>query len=144
MKKNKTAKNYDILSAMRITFFKKYAFSCITALCLLLSASHQTYADTVISPYQESNGRIKTVSAGLIVIRDNGSDLTYRREVNNEYFGDAVMYKKYFFSRKTMQLMGRVENLDRLNAIIYTPAGKIEIQRYKIKDIIMKVPDKGY
>lgn len=43
-----------------------------------------------------------------------------------------------------MELSGRVESLDRLNAIIYTPAGKIEIQRYKIKDIIMKVPYKGY
>lgn len=91
-----------------------------------------------------SKGRIKTVSAGLILIRDNGSDLTYRREVNNEYFGDVVMYKKNFFSRNIMELMGRIESLDRQNAIIYTPAGKIEIQRYKIKDIIMKVPSKGY
>lgn len=102
------------------------------------------YADTVVATNMTSNGRIKTVSAGLILIRDNGSDLTYRREVNNEYFGDVVMYKKNFFSRNIMELMGRIESLDRQNAIIYTPAGKIEIQRYKIKDIIMKVPSKGY
>ena len=52
------------------------------------------------------------------------------------------MYKKTFFSKRVMELMGRIESLDRQNAIIYTPAGKIEIQRYKIKDIVMQVPTK--
>ncbi len=128
---------------MRINFSKKTVAASLLVLFTGLSTSF-CKADTVITPYGESNGRIKAVNAGLISIRDNGSDLTYRREVNNEYFGDAVMYKKNFFSKKVMELSGRVESLDRLNAIIYTPAGKIEIQRYKIKDIIMKVPYKGY
>ena len=143
MKKILKKKIYDILSAMRIIFARKSAIA-ITFTILSLLCTLQCNADTVITPYGESNGRIKAVNAGLISIRDNGSDLTYRREVNNEYFGDAVMYKKNFFSKKIMELSGRVESLDRLNAIIYTPAGKIEIQRYKIKDIIMKVPYKGY
>ena len=144
MKKNKTIKNHDILYPMMNINLAKHLCICVFVCQMLFLSSAAAFADTVIASDVTSNGRIKTVSAGLILIRDNGSDLTFRREVNNEYFGDTVLYKKYFFSRKIMQLMGRVESLDRQNAIIYTPAGKIEIQRYKIKDIIMKVPSKGY
>lgn len=143
MKKIHNIKICAILSAMRVKTVKNAVIAYLATLTFCLGANC-VFADTVISPLGESNGRIKTVNAGMILIRDNGSDLTYRREVNNEYFGDAVMYKKSFFSKKIMQLSGRVESLDRLNAIIYTPVGKIEIQRYKIKDIIMKVPYKGY
>ena len=113
-------------------------------LIILLSQTQKAFCDTVITPAVETHGRIKTVGAGLIQIRNNGSDLTYQREVNNEYYGDVVMYKKNPLSRKIMELVGRVESLDRMNAIIYTPMGKVEIQRYKIKNIIMKVPNKGY
>ena len=122
----------------------KHRLTFILVFMFLFLNNGFAYADTVVATNMTSKGRIKTVSAGLILIRDNGSDLTYRREVNNEYFGDVVMYKKNFFSRNIMELMGRIESLDRQNAIIYTPAGKIEIQWYKIKDIIMKVPSKGY
>lgn len=124
--------------------FARYLLVLFLALVSLAVCQSSVSADTVVASDFTSHGRIKTVSAGLILIRDGGSDLTFRREVNNEYFGDAVMYKKTFFSRDVMKLMGRIESLDRLNAIIYTPVGKIEIQRYKIKDIIMKVPNKGY
>ena len=140
MKKIHRDRKYAILWAMSINIYKIIARTMFSLLLLQNSA----FSDTVITPYSESNGKIKTVGAGMIVIRDRGMDLTYQREVNNEYFGDVVMYKKNFFSRKTMQLDGRVESLDRMNAIVYTPVGKIEIQRYKIKDLIMKVPNKGY
>lgn len=118
----------------------------IIAIILVIMLSHtpKAFCDTIITPAVETHGRIKTVGAGLIQIRNNGSDLTYQREVNNEYYGDVVMYKKNPLSRKIMELVGRVESLDRMNAIIYTPMGKVEIQRYKIKNIIMKVPNKGY
>ena len=125
---------------MKIKLAKHLFIQAVIASIFMLQGV--SFADTVISPYAQSNGRIKTVSAGLIIIRENGSDLTYRREVNNEYFGDAVMYKKTFFSKRIMELMGRIESMDRQNAIIYTPAGKIEIQRYKIKNIVMQVPTK--
>ena len=111
---------------------------------ILLSQTKIALCDTIITPAVQTHGKIKTVGAGLIQIRNNGSDLTYQREVNNEYYGDVVMYKKNPLSRKIMEIVGRVESLDRMNAIIYTPAGKVEIQRYKIKNIIMKVPNKGY
>ncbi len=124
-----------------VKIFKKIIAYIVTIVILLPSCA---FCDTVISPAVESNGRIKSVGAGMIVINDNGTDLTYQREVNNEYFGDAVMYKKNFFSRQIQELTGRIESLDRMNAIVYTPMGKIEIQRYKIKNIIMKVPNKGY
>ena len=118
----------------------------IIAIILVIMLSHtpKAFCDTIITPAVETHGRIKTVGAGLIQIRNNGSDLTYQREVNNEYYGDVVMYKKNPLSRKIIELTGRVEGLDRMNAIIYTPMGKVEIQRYKIKNIIMKVPNKGY
>ena len=122
----------------------KYSHLVITAITTLMLMCPVAYCDTVISQSQETNGRIKTVAAGLIVITDRGNDLTYQREVNHEYFGDAVMYKKNIFSRNILEVMGRVESLDRFNAIVYTPVGKIEIQRYKIKNIIMKVQNKGY
>lgn len=127
---------------MRIKKLAKHLFIQPVIMSVFIMLQGCAFADTVISPHAQSEGRIKTVSAGLIIIRENGSDLTYRREVNNEYFGDAVMYKKTFFSKRVMELMGRIESLDRQNAIIYTPAGKIEIQRYKIKDIVMQVPTK--
>lgn len=144
MKKNKMLKKCVILSSMENVMFARYLLVLFLALVSLAVCQSSVSADTVVASDITSHGRIKTVSAGLILIRDGGSDLTFRREVNNEYFGDAVMYKKTFFSRDVMKLMGRIESLDRLNAIIYTPVGKIEIQRYKIKDIIMKVPNKGY
>ena len=144
MKKNKMLKKCVILSSMENFMFARYLLVLFLALVSLAVCQSSVSADTVVASDFTSHGRIKTVSAGLILIRDGGSDLTFRREVNNEYFGDAVMYKKTFFSRDVMKLMGRIESLDRLNAIIYTPVGKIEIQRYKIKDIIMKVPNKGY
>lgn len=126
---------------MKIKLGKRFILS--TVLILLMSANLCSVADTVVSPFGESQGRIKTVSAGLIVIKENGSDKTYSREVNNDYFEDSITYKKYFFSRKTKQIAGRIESLDRYGATIYTQNGKFEIQRYKIKDIIMKVPYKG-
>lgn len=118
----------------------------IIAIILVVMLSHapKAFCDIIITPAVETHGRIKTVGAGMIQIRHNGSDLTYQREVNNEYYGDVVMYKKNPLSRRIFELAGRVEGLDRMNAIIYTPAGKVEIQRYKIKNIIMKVPNKGY
>ena len=111
---------------------------------LFVCLSNCALCDTIITQTSESNGRIKTVGGGFIVISNGGSNLTYQREVNNEYFGDVVYYKKNILSRQLQELAGRVESLDRYNAIIYTPVGKIEIQRYKIKNIIIKVPSKGY
>ena len=111
---------------------------------LFVCLSNSALCDTIITQTSESNGRIKTVGGGFIVISNGGSNLTYQREVNNEYFGDVVYYKKNILSRQLQELAGRVESLDRYNAIIYTPVGKIEIQRYKIKNIIIKVPSKGY
>lgn len=139
MKNNQVIKKYAILSTMK-RIFKIIAYTIIVSSTL----QNVGYCDTVISSSMESNGRIKTVSGGLIQIREGGSDLTYHREVNNEYFGDVVMYKKNVLSRKVLEVMGRIESLDRMTAVIYTPAGKIEVQRYKIKNIVMKVPSKGY
>lgn len=110
---------------------------------VIFSTIQSLWADTIVTPYGQTNGRIKTVSAGLIVLKENGSEVSYRREVNNDYFDDTITYKKYFFSRKSSQLSGRVESLDRISATVYTAYGKFEIARYKIKDIIMKVPYKG-
>lgn len=129
---------------MRIKIHIRQSLICAITLISLMFASNTAGADTVVSNDFTSDGRIKTVSAGLIIIRDNGSDLTYKREVNNDYFDDAVAFKKYFFTKKIYELTGRVESVDRLNAVIYTKAGKVEIQRYKIKNIIMKVPNRGF
>ncbi len=139
MKKENKNKKYDILTSMNINNIKIYAI-----ITIILLSQNLAFCDTIATPYTEYNGKIKTAGGGLIIMRDKGIDLTYHREVNSEYFGDTVMYKKNIFSKQIHTLNGRIESLDRMNAIIYTPVGKIEIQRYKIKDIIMKVPNRGY
>lgn len=118
-------------------------FKKILTIAIILSSTCATFADAIFTALDENNGRIKSVNAGLIILNKNGMDKSFHREVNANYFDDDIIYKKYFFTKKKYQLKGRIESLDRLNAIIFTPVGKVEIQRYKIKNIIMKVPNKG-
>lgn len=129
---------------MRVSKCTKYVLICTIALMTLIFTPAASFADMVLTSDLSASGRIKFVSAGLIIITENRADFTFRREVKNDYFEDEITYKKYFFSKESTQILGRLENLNRLSATILTKNGKVEIQRYKIKNIVMKVPDKGY
>ncbi len=116
----------------------------IIVIAFLSCVPQSTLADTVIGSNSMAEGKIRFVNGGLIVINEDRTDKTFIRTVGNEYFEDEILYKKYFFSFNAKTLFGRIENLNRQSATILTPDGKIELQRYKIKNIIMNTKQERY
>ena len=142
MKNSQIIKKYAILTAMStVVSFQKIIYTFLFFMLFTLSSA---FCDVLVTDVQNYDCRVKFVSAGLIIANIDRSDFTFKRLVNNDYFLDEVQFGKYFFSRKSRLVVGRIENLDRWRVDVLTKdGGLVKIPRYKVKNIVMRVTDKG-
>lgn len=110
----------------------------ITVLFLLCFTSIPSLAkDEVMVEGKTIEGKITAYADGLIQVRNNGVQQSIHRSKNSEFFGDYIIYKATPIKGGVVETYCRIVFIDRFKVIYTTPRTRVEVPKYRVKNIVL-------
>lgn len=116
---------------MNKVFLILISFILTTSTCL---------ADAVLTKEGPLEGKIDTLASGLIVLKNGSNFTSFTRSVSDDFFEDIAVYKDKFWFGTYYSVPCRVNYVDNMKVKIYTKDFYKEMPRYKVKEIVIKIP----
>ncbi len=108
-------------------------------ICFIITTS-TCLADAVLTKDGPMEGRIDTLASGLIILKNGSNYTTFTRSVSDDFFEDIAVYKDKFWFGQYYSVPCRVSYVDNMHVKIYTRDSYKEMPRYKVKEVVVKVP----
>lgn len=93
--------------------------------------------DVVYSGGETYEGKISSLSGGLIQFKRGGVQHSVNRTRGPEYFGDYIKYRTSPLGERTLEVSCRVEFVDFFTIIFQTPDARVQIPRYRVTSLVV-------
>lgn len=106
---------------------------------IIIMGTSTVFADIIYKNSGSTEGRVESVTDGLILMKENGSVNSYKRVFGKNFYGDYITYKKKPLDKEFVTIPCRVFFADLYNIKIQTPDSLMEIPRYRVKQIELRI-----